>query len=533
MLLDLDDFDADAELDCDVAIVGGGAAGITLARHLAGHGLEVCLAESGGCDFEAATQALAAGPDLGDPYYPLEDSRLRFLGGTTNIWGGRCARFEALDFAPRPWVPGSGWPLELADLEPYYARAAADFALAASAVAADGWRDDSAAKFGLDDGFVTRLWHFDNERERFNLARMDDLRRAGDVRVLLHANLVRIAAAANAASVEALELVSLGGRRARLRARHYVLAAGGIENARLLLASDDVETTGIGNAHDQVGRYFMEHPHGRAGFLGPREGFGLWAAFQRSRDASGAAIAPVLLPSAALQEEAGILNTAFTFKLQRDPALGVGLSKRLYGDLKHGLAPTAGNRRLWHAYRGLRTVVQRSVRRPVERLRHAGGLRRVAVMIRAEQAPNPASRVVLAAARDALGVPRAALDWRLCALDKHTVSAMTARLATLLAARGIGRLEPARWLDEPATSWPLDATVGNHPIGGYHHMGTTRMSASPAHGVVDADCRVHGYANLYVAGSSVFATASWANPTLTIVALAHRLGDHLLARRVR
>ncbi|MEQ8661204.1 MAG: FAD-dependent oxidoreductase, partial [Gammaproteobacteria bacterium] len=233
MLQDLNDFTADPELACDVAIVGAGAAGITLARHLAGHGLEICLVESGGRDFEAATQALAAGPDLGDPYYPLVDARLRFLGGTTNIWGGRCARYEPIDFAPRAWVPLSGWPLTADMLEPYYAQAAGDFALGPSAASVAGWRDDTAARLGLDAAFVTRRWHFDNARERFNAARMDDLFTARDVRVLLHANLLRICVADDATAVTALELASLGGRRARLRARSYVLAAGGIENARL------------------------------------------------------------------------------------------------------------------------------------------------------------------------------------------------------------------------------------------------------------------------------------------------------------
>jgi choline dehydrogenase-like flavoprotein len=152
------------------------------------------------------------------------------------------------------------------------------------------------------------------------------------------------------------------------------------------------------------------------------------------------------------------------------------------------------------------------------------------VIVRAEQAPNPASRVTLAPTRDALGVPHAALEWRRSELDKRTVRLMAERLGTELARRGLGRLEPAPWLYDGSTAWPVDPTVSSHPIGGYHHMGTTRMSNSPAQGVVDRDCRVHGYANLYVAGSSVFATAGWANPTLTILALAHRLGDHLLAR---
>lgn len=148
-------------------------------------------------------------------------------------------------------------------------------------------------------------------------------------------------------------------------------------------------------------------------------------------------------------------------------------------------------------------------------------------MIRAEQAPNPDSRVVLSQQRDALGVLKADLDWKLSEIDKHTVRAMVRLLDADLTRMGVGAVRPSDWLQEPGDAWPTDPTVGTHPIGGYHHMGATRMSADPHGGVVDADCRVHGYGNLHIAGSSVFATAGWANPTLTILALARRLGDHL------
>lgn len=531
MLDDLLQYPAATRIACDIAIVGGGAAGITLARHLSASKRDICVVESGGLDFDEATQALADGPNIGAEYYPLVDSRLRFLGGTTNIWGGRCARLDAIDFSRRAWVENSGWPLDVDDLDNYYPRAAADFELGRDAGDARAWQDDSAARQGFDEAtFVTRLWRFDDVKERFNPARCRDVLDHPGVRVLLHANVVRVQAADNAASVVGLEVASLDGRRATVTAQIYVLAAGGIENARLLLASNDVETVGVGNGRDQVGRYFMEHPHGRAGVLETGAGFPLWAAFQRQRRADGSRVAPVLLPAETLQRNTGILNTAFTFKLQRDAALGLSLRKRLYNDLKHGLAPTRGKRRLWHTYRDLRKLIQRTVRQPIERLRFERGRTRVNVMVRGEQAPNPASRVTLAAARDALGMPHAALDWRLSAIDKRTVAVMTARLGEEFARLGVGRLEPAAWLGEDGTDWPVDATVGNHPIGGYHHMGTTRMSVDPAHGVVDGNCRVHGYANLYIAGSSVFPTSSWANPTLTILALAHRLGDHLLER---
>jgi len=149
------------------------------------------------------------------------------------------------------------------------------------------------------------------------------------------------------------------------------------------------------------------------------------------------------------------------------------------------------------------------------------------LIARAEQAPNPSSRVVLSDQRDALGCRRANLDWQLSDLDKHSVRELALALGREFNRLGIGKVSPMDWLQDGTTAWPLDPTVGNHPIGGYHHMGTTRMSASPAHGVVDSNCTVHGMGNLHVAGSSVFATSGWANPTLTLLALAHRLARHI------
>jgi choline dehydrogenase-like flavoprotein len=155
------------------------------------------------------------------------------------------------------------------------------------------------------------------------------------------------------------------------------------------------------------------------------------------------------------------------------------------------------------------------------------GRRRVYAMIRAEQAPNPDSRVTLSGKLDGFGNPRADLHWRTNDQDKHTLRVMARVLASTLERQDLGTFRAEPWLDDPDPAWPVDPTVGNHPIGGYHHMGTTRMASSPEHGVTDKNCQVFGYSNLFVAGSSVFTTAGWANPTLTILALSHRLAGHL------
>ena len=515
----------------DVCIIGAGAAGLSLARRLVQRGHQVCLLESGGLDFEQETQDLYRGANVGMPYYDLDQSRLRFFGGTVAIWGGRCALLDPIDFERREWVPHSGWPIGRADLDPFYRQANDQLELGEFNYERDIWNALGVADPGFDpDKIDAELWRFDETMERFAASRARDLIAAPNLRVLIHANAVKLQAGPDARTIEHVEIRPLGGAARQVRARHYILASGTIENARLLLASNDVETAGIGNRRDLVGRFFMEHPAGRIGKVETEQPFELWAAHQKRFMRDGPPLAPALRLGDAAQREHRALNSIVTFKLQRDPSRGVALGNRLYHNLKHSIAPSRGGRALDHAYRAIRARIHRSVRNNVERLRARAGLTALYLITRGEQAPNPDSRILLSSERDALGNRRADLAWQLSEIDKHTARVFAQVFDEELRRLGKGRVVPSAWLDEPGPQWPIDPTVGNHPFANYHQIGGARMSASPAQGVVDADCRVHGYANLFVAGGSVFPTGGWANPTLTIIALALRLADHLDAR---
>lgn len=534
MLTDLRETPPGKVFEADVCIIGAGAAGITLARALRGSGLSVLLLESGGTDFDAATQDFNAGPNLGMTYYDLVEARLRFFGGTTAIWGGRCAPLDPIDFEPRPWVPLSGWPLDRAALEPWYRSAHDALGLGSFAYDDAVWRQLRLAPPPFDaDTLRADFWRFDLQRDRFTLDRCGDLASADDIEVLLHATCTGLVAAPSATAVTAARLATPEGREASVRARCFVAACGGIENPRLLLASRDVEPHGIGNGRDLVGRYFMEHPHGRAGRVVARDPYRLWKLFRRTRADDGTKVALTWRVGEPRQRRDGLLNASFTLKLQREPGATLSLNKRLFHLGAKLVDPHRAGRRLLYAYKAGRGLAAALVRPPIEWWRTRTGQRQIYLIVRAEQAPNADSRVTLAEERDRLGMPRAALAWRLGELDKQSVAGSVAALDEELRRLGLGRVEPAPWLTDGQPEWPVDLTISNHHIGGFHHMGTTRMGTDPATSVVDPDGRVHGYDNLYVAGSSVFPTGGWANPTLTILALALRLGERLRTRYAR
>ena len=531
MLVDFNETPDGTVFEADVCIVGAGVAGITLARRLRDAGREVLLLESGGQDHERASQDLYQGHVVGRTYPPLDEARLRFFGGTTAIWGGRCVPLDPIDFETRPGIAETGWPIGLADLAEYYRQAASVFELPYPAFDEALWQRLGTSPPAFDSARVrTRFWQFDDAYWRFGIDNCRDLTGDPRVRVLTHANVTEIEteAGAGAGHVTGLRLASLAGRSGRVRAGRYVLCCGGIENARLLLASNRVASAGLGNGHDLVGRYFMEHPRARIAELHLAEPAAFWSSFRKQFTDRGHKLMPALRLAEDLQRRAGVLNSAVTVKFQRAPEQGVPASLAAYEALrKHG-APNRAMRRVWRLYRRGNDLLQAWAEKPLRhaQLRRRGG--HLYLIARAEQAPNPESRITLAHDdRDALGMPKAVLDWRLSEVDTRTLRVLVETVDGELQRLGLGRAVSMPWLAEAGTDWPVDPTIGRHPIGGYHHMGTTRMAEAPSRGVVDPHGRVHGIDNLYVAGSSVFPTSGWANPTMTIVALTLRLGDHL------
>jgi choline dehydrogenase-like flavoprotein len=517
-VIDLAQADGALDLEAEVCVIGAGAAGISLARRLLKLGRTVVLLESGGLDYEASAADLNAGENEGEDYYELEDSRLRFFGGTTAIWGGRCAELDPIDLEARDYVPHSGWPLPWRELQRWYDEARPLFDLPPARPEPDELRR-AGVRLPRFETLETPLWTFDRRFNRFAWESCADLEADPKCQIVTHATVTAIVAAGR--GIDRVEARSPGTGRLTVSARAFVLAAGGIENPRLLLAS------GLGNEHDQVGRYFMEHPHARGGRIVKGAAWRLLKAFGRRHRIGGHDLAALISPSEALQRREGILNTSLTIVARQPRGRRQFIGMKAYSGLKHSMAPTKRGRALWMVTKKAAGWAQRHIDPARPWLLHKLGNLDVALLVRGEQAPNPSSRITLSGEKDATGMPRVRLDWRLSDIDVRSVAVLVEALGRELERLGLGKVEPADWLG--SGRWQTDPLVSSHPIGGYHHMGTTRMGTDPRSSVTDADGRVHGLGNLWVAGSSLFPTGGWANPTLTIVALALRSAERISA----
>ncbi len=524
--------DLPADLSADVCIIGSGPAGATLARELAGHRLDILLLESGGLEYDPAAETLNEIESVGAPRI-LDQTiiRNRGLGGTARIWTGRCTPLDDIDHETRPWVCHSGWPIGPETLKPFLARARPYLGLAAP-VREDA--DDLWAYTGLPAPptrpdpalFLPCFWQFSRGRHPAEPVRIRDALLADSghkLRIVTDATVTRLIPNREARAIAGVEAATPESRRHRIRARLVVLAAGGIENARLLLASRDVCAAGLGNARGLVGRFLMDHVRGGIAVFRPRDA-GRLAPHFATRLVRGPEGTHLFSQgwrlSPALQAREGLLNGAFWLSELVSPQDPWSALKRLASGLSTGLAdaariaahPVLLARGLWSSLGGSGAVPRR-----------LAGLELNAMI---EQVPDPESRVTLAERCDRHGVPLPRLDWRIDPAEPRTLRIAAERIRPVLSALGLPVPALADWVRAGDALPPDFADVS-------HHIGTTRMAADPARGVVDLDGQVHGVEGLYVAGSSVFPTGGHANPTLTIVALAIRLADHLAASASR
>ncbi|HEX5660638.1 MAG TPA: GMC family oxidoreductase [Polyangiales bacterium] len=547
MLIDARNLGPDELVRADVCIVGSGPAGVTLARELADRDVRVVVLESGGLELDPAAQELNDVHTVGDPFLSPRLTRHRQFGGNSNAWaikigdgelGVRYAPLDAIDLEQRDAVPHSGWPVTLSELQPFYARAQKVCQIGPNDYSARGWQRAGSEPLPLDPARVlTGMFQF-GPRAAFFAQYKEELDRSRNVHVYVHATALELEADDSLTRVARLKVGSAPGRTFRVEAKQFVMAMGGIENARLLLQSNRQQAAGLGNAHDLVGRYFMDHPLVDGGLFVPstRARIDDMSLYDLRRVDGTAVLGRLGLAPQLLRSE-GLLNCALL--LFPRPSVrqtdAIVAFKAIAESAAQRAVPPDLVRKLGQTALGLDYVLRASylAARHKQSLYHGFGrggwselrgnekrFQSFQVFMQTEQAPDADNRLVLADDRDAFGSRKLELRWRWGKQNRDSVVRTQALLAQELARAGVGRFEIKRVDGEPDLCTPSGVA---------HHMGTTRMHVDPRQGVVDATGRVHQLSNLYMAGSSVFPTGGYANPTLTIVALAARMADHLKA----
>jgi len=494
-------------LDAEICIIGAGPAGITLAREFVGAKTTVAIIESGGLNVDDRAQELNEGSVIGAEYAGLRQTRCRRVGGTAHLWnttvggtnGAKYVPLDRCDFAGTSHPIKTEWPLEYSDLDVYYRRAHEVCDLGPFTYDGAAWADDEHPLIALDSARLGAKVYQCGSGRLFTETYPQELAMSGNIRLCPHATLLNFRTSDDDRKVVEANCISSTGTPFVARASCFILAAGAIENARLLLLS----RKNTGNGDTWIGRCFMEHPRDYALTLHPRtlELFRQMTFFDLHAARGGTVVIGRIALDGSTVRNLDLPNASVTL-LPRPKAVAPARSpaRRIARYLRR-LIPSEQNvgGYGWSRHANVADVCDA-----------------FQVLINLEQRPDPENRLVLARTRDAFGSPRVDLFWRWSAREQENLQRLRIFIASALEDSGLGRVE-------------INASL-RPDMNAHHHAGTTRMHADPRWGVADADGRVHGMDNLFVTGSSIFCSAGFANPTLTIVAFALRLADHLKAR---
>ena len=537
MIVDSRVHDINNEVIYDVCIIGAGAAGITTALELASDTrLNLVILEAGGQHFDSKAQSLFQGEIDGDRYPPLWRARFSGLGGSTQVWAGWCRPLESHDFENRDYISNSGWPIIIDELQSAYHRANEICGLGPYSYDLDAWQGLLNGSPLLDS---PELMHhiFQVRKLRLNHHYFEDLQVAKNITLYLYSPVMRLWSGNECHCVSHLEIASYTGKTTILKAKQFVLATGGIENARLLLLSGSSPDRALGNQNDCVGRYFIDHGFIDSGWFVPssdKHNLRYYFPVPHPHSPQHACARPVITLAPSVLQKEKLLNGAMYFypSYESHPAFASDAVKAALelweiakgktalemweiikteavpGDLWN-FSKRIGSRPHYILHALLRKILVRNSSYARWRLRFYY-----------ECIPSTENRVVLCDQKDRFNRAQARLIWHLADQDLDSAYRFHAYLNSIFQKTGAGQLT---FFDE-ISQWRTNTETGKHP------SGTTRMHDDPTRGVVDKNCQVHGLDNLFIAGSSVFPTVGYANPTLTIVALAVRLAEHLQRR---
>lgn len=548
MIVDTRTFATGEAIHADLVIVGSGPAGLAMAHELDGRNIKVAVLETGGLAMDAGLNAVS---DLDTASRYGGETRIentRRVGGNANVWSinptgrarsVRMVPFEPADFAKRPWMDHSGWPISHADYMTFIARAQAVLDLPDKSFAARDWATNEAPPLPMGSAEIeTRMFQFPDGQGLVDRGRKL-LETSQNITLYTYANAVELLTSAGGDRIEAIRCQSEPGKDVKFTGARFVLACNGLGVPQLMLASTANTPNGVGNAEDNVGRFFMDHPLIDGGDFVPanRKTFDDVALYDL-RDEGGAPAMGFLSPSNKAVQERDIANLNMIMfpveagyrknrHLTDRQALGFYSAVRIRDAIRCGYRPLV--RDLASVAIGADGVVKHMLdqkRHPKFNLARGGWSKLdnrasrfdlFEVLHVAEQTPHRDNRVMLGTEKDRFGARRIKIDWTWRQQDTDAIVRAQDFMAAELKRAGIGEWRILRDKGEPVLK---SASTG-------HFMGATRMSRDPKGGVVDTNCRVHGTQNLFVASSSVFPTGGYANPTLSIMALAIRLAEYL------
>ncbi|HWW23403.1 MAG TPA: GMC family oxidoreductase [Edaphobacter sp.] len=525
MLVDLEELEAQAApIRSQVCIIGAGVAGHSLAQRLAAAGIDVALLEAGGRVPEERSQSIYNARMARLNHAGTHEGRFRLLGGSSTRWGGQLLPYTEEILQPSPSLPSHGWPLTMDEVGRFYPDAQ-------RLLDADDLPFD--AKLFLD-AFHRKVPPLLDElpelRVRFSkcapFSRRNlgttvgkELEQSNSVTIYLHANLTELVLASRGDRIEAALVRNYAGTKFRFEAEHFVLAAGTIETSRLLLASRSVDPKGVGNTHDQVGRYFHDHinmPSAELTGAARRMFLGSFGPFLFRRTAHTAKFEA----SPLLRERLNLLAVMAHIIIDEPEASGVVVARSLLRSVQHRNMKESVLRELPKVPHALMDLGLLAYTAKFEKRRHVSPGAVVMLCLNSEQLPLADTRIRLDDKLDHLGMPKTVVDWTISDADLTTLRTFAAFLRERFSALSISGIE---WrpeiFDESAEITGITDT--------FHPMGGCRMGTDPRESVVDSNLTVHGIPNLSIASAAVYPSGGSSNPSLTIIALALRLGDRL------
>ena len=510
-------------LQCEICIVGTGIAGLALASELRNSGIDMIILESGDWSGDNGTNNLTVTKDVGLPYQSPKVGQNRGFGGTTELWGGQCAKLDPIDFQPKEQFDDAGWPLQSSELSGFYKRALKLFSLPESGLEQSTTKEFPLSRIPFDSDALHSTFSVFSPKRFLGRELKTVIKNSRNIRVMTNATVTELLENKTKPSVEYVKYSSLSGQIGHIKAKYIILCCGPFEIPRLLLHSSNKNSYGIGNQNDLVGRYLQDHLICSPAKIVTANKRSLASQFELVRK-GGVRWSQKLSTPDKTQLKEGILNATASVVFDYEGQEVMNALVRVYRALR--------SQKISDLNWGDLTFLMKN---PLEAIAH--GCRnlgysiplllqpnQIRLSVITQQAPNPNSRIELDEAKDKLGIPLPKIDWKVGDHERRTIEFMVQICSHEFKRLNMGEIQVEPWLADSEAQFSSRVSPILHP------SGTTRMAKCATKGVVDVDCRVFGSPNLFISSSSVFPTSGHANPGLTIAALAIRLADHLKSR---